>query len=162
MPEGRPYVFPISVGATAAQIDVLELLAGTGKPLKLVGLELGQTSEVGDAQEEQLLLVWKYATGSVTSGSGGGTSTGRPCYPNDAATAATIEVGNTTKLAVGTGTVVELGRQAWNIRQEKFVLPPEVARQVCDAGARLVLELAKTPADSIDAIVGMGWYVELI
>src|SRR5918999_1224307 len=148
----RCYVAPISIGSTTAQIDIFELAAAAGKPFELRGFELSQTSEVGDAQEEQLTLVLKYVTGTPTSGSGGGTSTFRPVLPNDVAAGATIETGNTTKLSLGTS--VEFRRFPWNVRQERtFTFTPEFW-QVCAADEHLVLELVATPADAIAGIVG--------
>jgi hypothetical protein len=160
---GRRYRAPINIGATTAQIDIFELLAGSATPLALTGFTLGQTSEVGDAQEEELLLILKYCTGSVTSGSGGTATVGiQRVLPGDSASSATLETGNTTKLAVGSGAIVELERFSWNIRQDMPVIWVPEMWQVCAGGARLVLELATTPADSISAIVGSVHFAELV
>jgi len=148
-------VYKASINITAAftaQIDIFELLAGTAKPLILLGFEIGQTTELGDAQEEVLTLILKRVTGSPTSGSGGGTGTFVPTAPNDAAAAATLETGNTTKLTGGTS--VELGRIPWQVRVPYLYMEPPEMRDVLDAGTRFVLELATTPADSIGGIVG--------
>ncbi len=154
------YYAPINVGAHTAQIDFFELLAATGKPILVHGFELGQATEVGDAQEEQLVLVLKRITGAPTSGSGGGTSTFIPATPNDAAAGATLETGNTTKLTGGTST--ELARLSWNVRGEKLFLPPPEGRITIDAGTRLVLEEVTTPADSITGPVGWILIEELV
>jgi hypothetical protein len=155
---GRQYTAPLNITTglpTPAQIDIFEILAGTGKPLRILSWELGQSSETGDAQEEQLTLILKRATGTVTSGSGGATPTFQAVNHGDAAAGATIETGNTTKLVVGTGTVVELARFAWNVRApQPAIFIPEI-RWTVDAGGRLVLELATTPADAITS--GQGW-----
>jgi hypothetical protein len=158
---GRSYRAPISIGATTVQVDIFELLAGSNTPLALTGFHLGQTSEVGDAQEEQLQLVLKYITGAPTSGSGGNAAVavGR-ILPGDAATSATLETGNTTKLTGGTA--VELARYAWNIRQDLPVTWIPEMWQVVAGGNRIVLELATTPADSIAAIVGSIEFMELV
>ncbi|MFI6496891.1 hypothetical protein [Nonomuraea typhae] len=159
----RPYTAPINIStAFTAQVDIFEILAAAGKPFELGGFELGQTSEIGDAQEEQLTLVLKLATGSVTSGSGGGTSTFRPINPNDTSPGATIETGNTTKLATGSGTVVELARIPWNVRGSALYVPVPEYRHVVPADGRLVLELATTPTDSISAAVGWVAISELV
>lgn len=156
----REYIAEINItAAVTAQIDIFELLAAAGKPFALLGFELFQTSEVGDAQEEQLELVLKYITGTPTSGTGGGTSTFRPKNPNDTAAGATIETGNTTKLTGGTS--VNLGRFSWNVRQS---LPwvPMSQPPVCAADEQMVLELVTTPADSITKIVGYVEIAELV
>lgn len=155
---GRQYTASINITTglpTPAQIDIFEILAATNKPLRLLCFELGQTSEVGDAQEEQLTLVLKRATGTVTSGSGGGTPTFQPVNHNDGAAGATIETGNTTKLVVGTGVITELARFVWNVRMTiPQIFIPEVRWSVGPAD-RLVLELATTPADAITS--AQGW-----
>lgn len=158
---GRAYTAAVNISASfTAQIDMFELLAASGKPLVLTGFELGQTSEVGDAQEEVLTLILKRITGSPTSGSGGGTSTFQPCRPNDTAAGATLETGNTTKLTGGTS--AELVRFGWMIRQSVLYQPIPEVMHVIDAGTRAVLELATTPADSISTVQGWVSIVELV
>jgi hypothetical protein len=158
---GRPYSAPINISAAfTAQIDIFELLAGTGKPLRLLGWELGQTSEVGDAQEEVLTLVLKRVTGAPTSGSGGGTSTFVATTPNDTAAGATLETGNTTKLTGGTS--VEIARFPWQVRQPIPYPPIPEEMLVLDSATRFVLELVTTPADSISAIVGRISVLEIV
>lgn len=157
----RAYVAPISItSAFTAQIDVFELLAASGKPVVLLGFELGQTSEIGDSQEEMLNLVLKRVTGAPTSGSGGGTPTLQPATPNNTAAGVTVETGNTTKLTGGTS--VDLARWSWNVRMPLLYIPIPEERVVLDAGTRLVLELTTTPADSIAGIAGRISVGELI
>lgn len=157
----RCYTAGINITAAfTAQIDVFELLAATGKPLVLISFELGQISEVGDAQEEGLTLLLKRVTGAPTSGSGGGTSTFQPLVPNDAAAGATLETGNTTKLTGGTS--VDLARFDWNVRTSLPYIPVPEERITLDAGTRLVLELVTTPADSISGVHGRISIGELV
>lgn len=157
----RAYSAPINISAAfTAQIDIFEILAASGKPCVLLGFEFGQTSEVGDAQEEWLTLVLKRVTGAPTSGSGGGTSTFVPMTPNDTAAGVTMETGNTSKLTGGTST--ELKRIPWNVRQSALYVPVPEARFVFDAGTRLVLELVTTPGDSISSVQGYVDVAELI
>jgi len=147
--------------AFTAQIDVFELLAGTGKPLALQYFELGQTSEVTDAQDEVLTLLLKRVTGAPTSGSGGTTAAGGAALvPNDTASGATIEAGNTTKLTGGTAT--NIARIDWYIRQPCIFNPIPEMMPILDAGTRFVLELVTTPADSISGIQGFIGYSELV
>jgi hypothetical protein len=158
---GREYTAELNLStAITAQVDIFEILAATGKPLALLGFELFQTSEVGDAQEEQLELVLKYVTGSPTSGSGGPTApTFRPKLPNDTGAGATIEHGNTTKLTGGTS--VTWARLSWNVRGSLPYVP--IGKPpVCAADENVVLELVTTPADSITKIVGLVEIAELV
>jgi|SRR5687768_3248895 hypothetical protein len=154
------YYAPINVSAHTAQVDIFEMLAASGKPVVLHGFELGQSSEVGDAQEEQIVLVLKRVTGSPTSGSGGGTATFQPTVSNDAAAGVTLETGNTTKLSGGTA--AELARFVWNVRGSVLFLPPPEGRITIDASTRLVLEEVTTPADSITGPIGWVLVEELI
>jgi hypothetical protein len=154
------YSCSISVAAHTAQVDYFELLAASGKPLLLHGFELAQTTELGDAQEEQISLVLKRVTGAPTSGSGGSSVTPSPLCPNDTAAGATLETGNTTKLTGGTS--VELARFSWNVRGSLLYLPPPEGRITLDASTRLVLEELTTPADSITGPVGWVLIEELV
>lgn len=162
MPEvARSYTAPISItSAFTTQIDIFELLSASGKPGLLLGFELGQTSEIGDAQEEMLNLVLKRVTASPTSGSGGGTSTFIAATPNATAPGLTLETGNTTKLTGGTS--VDLARWVWNVRMPLLYVPVPEERIAFDASTRLVLELTTTPADSIAGIAGRIVVGELI
>lgn len=157
----REYAAELNLStAITTQVDIFEILAAAGKPFALLGFSLFQTSEVGDAQEEQLELVLKYMTGAVTSGTGGPTApTFRPKQPNDTTAGAVIEHGNTTKATGGTSVV--WGRFAWNVRQE-LPYTPYGKPFVCNADEQVVLELVTTPADSITKIVGYVEIAELI
>jgi hypothetical protein len=157
----RPYIAPINISAAfTAQIDVLEIIPASAKPVMLLGWEFGQTSEVGDAQEEWLELVLKYYTTAGTTGSGGGTSTFRPTTPNSTTAGVTLKTGNTTKYTGGTS--IEMARFPWNVRQTCLYIPLVEERIVADASKPLVLELVTTPADSISAIKGRLLVGELI
>lgn len=154
------YYVPFDIAAHTAAIDYLEILAATDKPLALHGFEIGQLTEVGDAQEEQLELVLKRVTGSPTSGSGGSSITPQPCNPSDTAAGATVEAGNTTKISGGTS--VDLMRIGWNVRGNYLFLPPPEGRIQCLAGTRLVLEEVSTVADSVTGPVGWALIEELL
>ena len=151
---GRVYTSSIHISAAfTAQIDIFELLAAANKPLLLHTFELGQVTEVGDAQEEGLTLVLKRVTGAPTSGTGGGTGTFNVTTPNDAAAGATLETGNTTKLTGGTS--VELARFGWNVRAPLPYIPMPEEKITLDQATRLVLELVTTPVDSIGGTNGV-------
>lgn len=146
---GRMYQVPIAFVAQTAQIDIFELTAASAKPCKIHEINLYQSTELGDAQEEQLTLRLKRASGSVTSGSGGTAPTPVPVDPTDAASGLTAEVNNTTKLAVGTGAITDERLMSWNVRLPfEKVFTPET-RPCIAAGEKKVLELTTTPADSI-------------
>jgi hypothetical protein len=158
----RAYSVPLDSPTTvAAQVDIFEIAPAAEKPIVLLGFELGQTSEVGDAQEEMLELTLKIVTGAPTSGSGGSTRTPRPALPNDSASdPTTIEVYNTTKLTGGT--TLDYKHFLWNVRMPLLYVPIPEARIVCAGGEHLVLELIKTPADTIDKISGWVEFAHLV
>lgn len=152
---GRLYQVPIAFVAQTAQIDFFELTAAAEKPCLIHEVYLANSTEVGDVQEEQLTLKLKRASGSVTSGSGGSTPTPVPIHPDDAASGLTAETNNTTKLAVGTGTITDERLYAWNVRTPfQMIFTPETRPKI-KGGEKKVLELTATPADSIT----MGGYV---
>lgn len=152
---GRVYQVPIPFVAQTAQIDFFELTAAADKPVRIHEIYLAQSTEFGDAAEEQLTLKLKRANGSVTSGSGGSSPTPVPLDPVDSAAGMTAEVNNTTKLAVGTGTITDERLYAWNVRQPfHLVFTPETRPKI-NPQEKKVIELTTTPADSIT----MGGYV---
>lgn len=152
---GRMYtVVAKAIAVTAAQ-DFIEILAATGKGTIIHEWTVSQTTEVGDAQEEGLLLTTNRGVGSVTSGSGGGSVTAQPIQDADTAYGGTIERNNTTIMAVGSGTLEELEAYAWNVRVPfQKVYTPE-CRPYVAPGNRWTLELETTPADSITVTVTM-------
>jgi hypothetical protein len=152
---GRLYQVPIPFVAQTAQIDFFELTAAAEKPCAIHEIYLANSSDVGDAQEEMLTLKLKRASGTVTSGSGGTAPTPVPISPDDAAVGLTAEVNNTTKLAVGTGTITDERLYAWNVRMPFHLIFTPEARPRIKGGEKKVLELTTTPADSIT----MGGYV---
>ena len=146
---GRMYQVPIAFVAQTAQIDLFELTAAAEKMCLIHEINLYQSTELGDAQEEQLTLKLKRASGSVTSGSGGSAPTPVPIHPDDSASGLAAEVNNTTKLVVGSGTITDERLFAWNVRMpfEKIFTPE--TRPKIKGGEKKVLELTTTPADSI-------------
>jgi hypothetical protein len=146
--------------AVTAQQDFFEVLAATGKPVVITKIELEQTTETGDAQEEGLSILFKRGAGSVTSGSGGSSPTPTPADVDDSAAGATVEVNNTTKMVTGSGTITTLAAWAWNVRMpfNKIFLPEE--RIIVKPGDRVTVELGTTPADSI-TMNGTIWFYEI-
>lgn len=144
--------------AVTAQQDFFQLLAPAAKSVLIHGFLLGQSTEVKDAEEEMLQLTTNRGYSTVTDGSGGTTATQRGVNKNAAASGATVEVNNTTKLAVGTGTLEELeSGHVWNVRVPyQFWYPPEV-RPIVLGGEYWTLELETTPADSI-TMSGTLWF----
>ena len=144
---GRRYIVPFVAVAVVAQQDLFEIVAPADAVVIVHDIHLSQSSEVGDAAEESLSILMK--KGATTSGSGGSAPTPAPLELGDAAFGGTTEVNNTTKAT--SGTIVQHGAYNWNIRVPLDIVFTPETRPVISPSARLTLELATTPADSITA-----------
>lgn len=143
---------------TAAQ-DLFEITAASSRVLLIHGIELAQTTELGDAAEEVLPLLFRRGTSGTTSGSGGSSATPAPAMANAGAAGSTAEVNNTTRMSGGT--ITTLVATAWNIRQSpmQWIFTPEM-RPVVSPGERFTVELSSAPADSV-TISGTLWFEEI-
>lgn len=143
---GRCYWINLPTTAITVAADIIELTPADDKPIEVIAICLGQTTDFGDAQEEIIPLVW--VRGHTTSGSGGAGVSATPCNPSDVAAGFTAEGMNTTQATVGT--TVNLARHHWNVRApiERPYTPDEVI-EASQANTTLVLRMLATPADSI-------------
>lgn len=142
---GRTYTVVFSAVSVSAAQDLFELLPADDRPIEIVGIELGQTSDAGDAADE--LLQISIIRGHTTSGSGGTTPTPTPMSPLDTAAGFTAEVNNTTVASVGTTTTLHTG--AWNVRAGYINWFPEEARPVCSQAQTSIVVRQTAPADAI-------------
>lgn len=146
---GRIYKARFRDIAVTALQDFWELLAATGKPCLIHYLRLNQTSDLGDAAEEQLVFDIVRGVGSVTSGSGGSSNTPEPTNNNWAAAGATLERNNTTRLAAGSGSLETIETVGWNIRvPEPLIWTPETRDPILP-GEYWSFGLPAAPADSL-------------
>lgn len=142
---GRTYTVPFTSVAVTAQQDFFEIVSGSAAATAVLELHLSQSTEVGDAMEEGLSVLMK--SGSTTTGSGGSTVTPVPLSILLSAYTGTTKANNTTKATAGT--IVTHKAWNWNVRVPfDYYFPPD-ARKIIAPGARLTVELATTPADSI-------------
>jgi hypothetical protein len=136
-----------------AQQDLFELVAPAAKAVRLLMVKLTQTTEVGDAMEENLSILLK--RGQTTSGSGGTTPAAVSLTAETAGTA-TVEANNTTKASAGT--IVTLDADVWYERAPFLWAPPyERLCPVIPPGVRMTVELATTPADALTANGTLYW-----
>lgn len=155
----RMYITHFKAVACTAVQDFFEILAATAKPVKIHGFSLSQTTEVGDAAEEGLLVTTNRGVGA-TSGSGGSTHTPQPIDDPDTASGAVVEINNTTAMTAGGGSIEELEAHCWNVRVPYvFWYTPEMRPRIVP-GDRWTLELETTPADSI-TVSGNVWFEEV-
>lgn len=158
----RAYTVQLAASAQTVAIDWFEIIAGSTAAVMLLGLFIGQTTELGDAAEEQIDWYIKRASGSYTSGSGGNTGVTRnPNRAGDAAATFTAETANTTKIAVGTGTLVTLHNDTFNVRAGLQILwTPETAFSTGISQA-LAIGMTGAPTDSI-TWVATAYVAELV
>ncbi len=143
----RTYTVSFTEVAVTVAVDLFELTPADDRPLEILGLFIGQSSEFGDAASE--LLPYRVIRGHTVSGSGGAAPTPRPLQRGDAAAGFTAETCNTT--AANTGTTVDLHADTFNVAAgEKLWLPEGCEWGVSQTDTTLVIRLASAPADSID------------
>lgn len=153
---GRMYSATFTAVAVTAAQDLFEIVAPADAVVVLHSLYLGQSTELGDAAEEQLRVAIK--SGQTTSGSGGSTVTPAPLALGDAAFGGTVEANNTTKAS--TGTIVTHHADSWNVRGPyQLIFTPET-RKVLSPSARMTVELVAAPADSI-TLEGTVYFEEI-
>lgn len=141
----RIYTVQFNAVAVTAQQDFFEITAAAGKNCRILAVMLGQTSDVGDAAEEMLSILFK--SGATTSGSGGTAPTPVTSNVTDAAAGFSAEVNNTTKASAGT--IVTHHSDVFNVRSPYIWLPPERMQIELTGSRRFTVELATTPADSL-------------
>jgi hypothetical protein len=123
----------------------VEVTAASSRRVKILGWEIGQSTEAGDAQDEQLRL--ELIRGYTTSGSGGSAFTPLALDPNDPAALAAAEINNTTVASAGTPQVMHA--TAFNVRAGHIWLPPPLLQPSIAVSTRIVLRMNLTPADSV-------------
>lgn len=134
------------VAAADGDTDLFELRPADDKPIQIIAVFLGQTTELADAAEEQLRL--RVIRGNATSGSGGGTPTPIPLVPSDAAAGFAADTDNA--VIATTGTEVVLHSDTWNIRiPYNPPLTPEMYWGTNEATGFLVLRLMAAVADDV-------------
>ena len=143
---GRLYNLPLVRTAVTAAVDLVEILTPASLVVFINRIEISQSTEVKDAEEEMLQLAWK--SGQTTSGSGGNTGvTAVPVVLSDAAHGLTIETFNTTKATAGT--IVTHKVWDWNVRQNFDYVFLEKSRLYIPPSTRATLELVAAPGDSV-------------
>lgn len=149
MSRGYTVSFSGTLTNAGGDADLLEILPADDKPVKLVQIDLGQTSEVGDAAEEGLRISVMRLPATVTGGSGGSAPTPAPLDSADAAAGFAAEVNNTT-VATTSGTAITLGEYGWNIRGPFCqVYPDDQMRPKAKQGEALVVRCQTTAADDL-------------
>lgn len=143
----RQYAVTFTAVTVSAAQDLFEITPADDKPVRLLGLTFGQTSDVGDAASENLSLTVQ--RGYTTSGSGGSSPTPAPLDGIDTAAGFTAETNNTTVATTGTAAILHsdvVNTQAGYA----YFWPEGMQPQASQANTTIVVRLT-APADSITA-----------
>lgn len=141
-----------TIAAASGDYDFFELDAVAEKPIEIVALFLGNKSEIGDAQEEQ--VAFQIVRGNTTTGNGTAT-TARALDPSDGAASFSAKVVSSSPASAGTA--LALHTDTFNIRTGlQLIFPPEMRPKT--AGADLLcVRLLTALAD--DAVISGTVYV---
>lgn len=154
---GRIYTVPLAFTYTAAggDFDLCYIAPADDKPCKLRGFIVGQTSEVGDAQEEGVRITVARITGTITASSGGSAVTPVPVDSADAAAGFTARAGDSTVATQTGGAVTSLWEYGWNERVTPFEIwyPEERMCPKAKQGEALVIRAQTTLADDMSATI---------
>jgi hypothetical protein len=144
-------VYTVSFAATTftaanGDYDFFEITPADDKPVEIVAIDIGNKTELGDAQEEQ--VAWSIVRGHATTGNGTAT-TARALDPSDGAASFTAEtVGSTIASA---GTAITVYQSTFNIRTGLYMVFPEIMRpKASQADTLLVVRLLTALADDAD------------
>lgn len=143
---GRLYTVSMDRITVAAQQDLFMIAPATNRGVLIHGFTIGQSSDAGDAQDEQLAI--GVIRGHATVGSGGASQPAVPMLALDVAAGFTARRNDTT--VASTGTPVNLHMDAFNVRAGySLILTPELRWGCTAASTRIVVRLLTTPADSL-------------
>lgn len=150
---GRMYRVPYTgtITNSGGNADLIALTPADDKPIRLVGWLLGQTSEVGDTQEENLELTVRHMTATVTV-TGGTSVTPVPNRPGTDTEAGFTATANSSTVATTSGTSTIMEEIGWNERAtpwERWI--PEELRPRASQGEYLLIRNESTPADDFTA-----------
>jgi len=139
---GRMYsaVFE-QVSVDAAQ-DLFEIVAPADSVVRIHSIKIGQSSDAGDAESEQLNVLIHRGS---TSGSGGSSPTPNPLEAGDAAFGGTVEANNDSQ---GTEGAILASFDFNVLAGLNEVFTPE-ERIYISPSQRLIIELQTAPSDAL-------------
>lgn len=159
---GDIYTIPFTATVTASggNADLWEVTPAANLPCKIRGIRLGQTSEVGDAQEEGLRISILRMTATVTSGSGGSAGAPEHVAKSGQTPGFSSETNNAT-VATTSGDTEIVEELSWNVRNSPFEIwyPDPAFAPAAIAGQALLVRMQTTPADDF-TFAGTLWIEE--
>jgi hypothetical protein len=143
-------VFDNSAVSTAT--DLFHITPAANRPILIYGMTLGQTSDLGDAQEEVLRIgLYRGVTGGT-----GGTAVTEAAYDVPTGPTSTAQVLTLNTTASTVGTLLEV--IPWNIRVPLMWFPiPELRPSISAAEGVAALRLIGAPADAITLSGTLFW-----
>lgn len=141
---GMAYTLVAPMTAQTVSIDLFELNAPSDSCVLILSGYIGQVSDFGDAQAENLKI--QFIKGFTTSGSGGSALTPMPSQHGFAAAGGSYEANNTTLATSGTN--LTMHEDAFNVAIGYNLrdLPEEF--KMLSPSERVVVRIA-APADSL-------------
>jgi hypothetical protein len=135
-----------NVAVSAAQ-DLFAITVGDDRPIEIVGLFIGQSTEVATNVGEDEFWRYRVIRGHATIGSGGTAPTPAPLDLINATAGFTARVNDTT--IASAGTAVNLHSDTFNIRSGLQVWWPENFGPAASQASLIVVRLLSTPADPV-------------
>jgi len=136
----RVYTLSFTEVAITVEQDLFEIEALV-TPVTVLGVVLGQTSDVGDAVAENLSILFRRFTDALAN-----VTAEVQLDLADSALSADLAVNVTTELVTGTSTI---HADVWNIALPFIWLPPPEMRIIIPVDDGLAINLNKAPADSL-------------
>lgn len=138
--------------AVSTAVDLFHITIADDKPFWLWRLEIAQTTDLGDAQEE--VLRFGFYSG-VTGGGGGSALTEVATSDAHGASISTAIVAQGTASTNGTLRKVFY----WNIRQAGpvYIATPQDVVRIGQGGSASAIRLLAAPADSITLSAELTW-----
>jgi len=146
MARDRVYTVEFEGVAVTAAVDFFQLTPADDKPIEIIGVFLGQSSDLGDAASE--ILRYRVIRGHATTGSGGASPTPRPLNRSGAAAGFTAMTNNTTVATAGTA--INLHSDVFHIAAGLPLWLPEGCEwEASQTDTLIVVRLMAAPTDSL-------------
>ncbi len=130
--------------AVSAVQDLFDLLTAADSITIIHAVELSQSSDYGDAQEEGLNLIFERG---ATTASNGTLVTPSPLESGSSLYGGSTRVNGATRSTAGT--IQPLRVDNWNVRIPYLWLPTPEMRPILGPNVRFVVDLNTPPADAI-------------
>jgi hypothetical protein len=146
-------IYSVTTGFQSVSVaqDLLEIIAGSNRSIRIHQVIIGQSSDYGDSEAEGVQIRFLRYSGSYASGSVGTTGVDRDPYGSDdlPAADAVAERNNTTIAAIGTGQEDILIDDVMNVQAGYNWLPtPELRPDIAGTDA-FVVRVVTAPTDAL-------------